>query len=272
MKKLHLIILTTTFLSISCNKKETNLNDNSISVESLNDSLNDNVQNSQKDIQAINQTILYFKEKNIDKIATIINYPLEREHPIPAIENEDDFKRRFNEIFDDHLIQMIANSTAKDWEEVGWRGSMLESGEVWMANSDGIITTINYQSEEEKKLKKDLIVNEKNTLHSSINNFIAPIYKLETNDTYIRIDDLGNDNYRYSSWKLNAEKTSKPEEMITKGVARYEGSLNVEYLTFKKGTKTIIISDNLGEGDHPKNLEILVNNKTILETPVYFSK
>jgi hypothetical protein len=69
---------------------------------------------------------------------------------------------------------------------------MLENGVLWMENSDGIITAVNYQSDFEKKLKKYLINKEKENLHSSLKTFESPTYKIKTKNYLIRIDNLTN--------------------------------------------------------------------------------
>ena len=108
-------------------------------------------------IDSINEVIALFKTGNIDGISEKINFPLYREYPLPAIKDKEEFKQRFNEVFDKILIDKISDSKIEQWSEVGWRGIMLDDGVLWMANSDGIITSVNYQSDFEKKRRKDLI-------------------------------------------------------------------------------------------------------------------
>ena len=105
-----------------------------------------------------------FKSYNVDQIPNFISFPLDRQYPIPSIKNKNEFNKRFSEVFDKILIDKIANSKIEQWSEVGWRGIMLDDGVVWMANSDGIITAVNYQSDFEKKLRSDLIAKEKENL------------------------------------------------------------------------------------------------------------
>src|SRR5690625_4728282 len=89
--------------------------------------------------------ITFFREKNIDKIANIIHFPLKREYPIPSIEDEKEFKKRFEEVFDNTLVAKIANSNPKQWSEIGWRGIAFENGDVWL-DHEGKIFAVNYQS------------------------------------------------------------------------------------------------------------------------------
>ena len=120
-------------------------------------------------VASINNVIDLFKQKEVDKILNIISFPLHRQYPIQSIKDKTEFTQRFSEVFDKILIDKIANSKIEQWSEVGWRGIMLDDGVVWMANSDGVITAVNYQSDFEKKLRKDLIAKEKENLHISLN-------------------------------------------------------------------------------------------------------
>ena len=62
------------------------------------------------------------KNTNIDKLDSIISYPIQRPYPIPHIRNKQELKNRYSEIFDDSLTSLIANSNIKeDWSDMGWR-------------------------------------------------------------------------------------------------------------------------------------------------------
>jgi hypothetical protein len=143
---------------------------------------------------------------------------------------------------------------------------MLDNGVLWMANSDGIITVINYQSDFEKKLRKDLIDNKKKYLHSSLKTFESPTYKIKTKNYLIRIDELTNDKYRYASWKTTKKETSKPDIVMNDGELELDGSVGNQSITFVQGKYTYIIYRNsIGEKNSPDiTLEIKKDGKTIL--------
>jgi len=64
----------------------------------------------QNEIENIQKLIKLFQTKNADGISKIIKYPLKREYPIPDVKNEVDFRKRFNQIFDQKIIDEISNS------------------------------------------------------------------------------------------------------------------------------------------------------------------
>lgn len=206
------------------------------------------------------------KSNKKEAVANVIRYPLNREYPIPAIKNKADFIKKYDQIFDTALKnEIIKSNPAKDWSEVGWRGIMLNQGTLWI-DTDGKIIAINYQSKFESDLKNKLITSEKNKLNPSIAKFKAPVTILETSKFRVRIDDLGNDNYRYASWSIKQKMSEKPDLIITNGKWIADGSGGNHSYEFKKGNYTyqcfIIV---LGESDAPPaRLIITQNEKEIL--------
>ncbi|NJR76578.1 MAG: hypothetical protein HC773_29510 [Scytonema sp. CRU_2_7] len=176
MKHIKLTALTFGLLLFGCNQSATKatITSNEKSASITEDKVlkqekpDDNEKLSDDKVKSINNVIELFKLNNVDKISDIISFPLSRQYPIPCIKNKIEFNKRFSEVFDKILIEKIANSKIEQWAEVGWRGIMLDDGVVWMANSDGVITAVNYQSDFEKKLKADLIAKDKENLHASL--------------------------------------------------------------------------------------------------------
>ncbi len=224
----------------------------------------DELEVAEKD--SILRMISLFKTKNIDAISEKISYPLEREYPIPSIKDKAEFKQRFQEVFDAFLVAKIANSKIEDWSEVGWRGIMLDNGEVWMGNSDGTITSVNYQSEFEKQRKETLIAEDKEKINTSLKTFKLPTYKIKTKNFLIRIDELENEKYRYASWKISDNESSKPELVLQNGTIEFGGSGGNHVITFVNGKYTYkVYRIILGEGDSPEiRLIVEKDGKTIL--------
>lgn len=206
--------------------------------------------------------------KNGDKeaISKRIKFPLKRENPIPSVKNKADFIKRYNQIFDNVLIEKITKSNpAKDWSEMGWRGIMLNQGDLWM-DTDGKISSVNYQSEAELKIKNSLIAAQKKNVNASLSKFKEPVAILETSKFRIRIDDLGNNKFRYASWSIKNKMTDKPDLIIENGVFSADGTGGNHHYEFKKGDFRyechIIV---LGEKNSPPaTLIIYQNGKKIL--------
>lgn len=214
----------------------------------------------------ISKFILEVKKGDKEAISKHFKFPFKRENPIPSIKDKADFVKRYNQIFDKVLIQKITKSDpAKDWSEVGWRGIMLNQGDMWI-DTDGRIISINHQSDEELKLKNSLIASQKKTVNSSLSNFKEPVAILETSKFRIRIDDLGNDNYRYASWSIKQKMTDKPDLIIENGVFHADGTGGNHYYEFKKGNfKYECYFIVLGEKNSPPaTLTVYQSGKEIL--------
>ncbi len=143
--------------------------------------------------------------KNEDKykLSTQISFPLKRSSPIPPINNSAQFLDRYKEIFDDGFVTEIINSNPDtDWGPVGSKGIMLFNGDLWL-DSEGKLIGVNHQSPIEKRIQDKLLNNIKNNLHHSLAEFDNSVLTMETSKFKIRIDDLGNGNFRYASWSSN---------------------------------------------------------------------
>ncbi len=164
------------------------------------------------------------KNDDTQILKTLIKYPLNREYPIPDIKDENDFVKRYDQIFDDVLKNIIINSKLdKDWEAVGWRGIMLYSGVVWI-DYEGKLIGLNYQSNKEEALLNKLLEEDKSSLHHSLVNFKRPEVILETKKFRIRIDQLNNDLYRYASWSIDSETNVPPDLVLQNGEVIFDGS------------------------------------------------
>jgi hypothetical protein len=220
-----------------------------------------------KEIERIKSLIALFKKKDIDGISNKVSYPLYRQYPIPHIKDKEEFIKRFSEVFDQILIDKIANSEISQWSEVGWRGIMLDNGDLWI-DTDGVITSVNYQTGFEKNLITSLIANEKGNLHTSLKTFKSPIYKIKTKIYLIRIDEVTDYNYRYAAWKVDEKETSKPDLVLNNGQIEYQGSGGNHVITFVNGIYTYKIYRNVIGTDTSSDitLEVEENGKIILKT------
>lgn len=180
-----------------------------------------------------------------------------------------EFLNRYNEIFDDSLKQAIINSDIhKDWSNVGWRGFMLHNGLVWI-DTDGDLKSINYQSGFEKKEWERLIERQRSKLYPGLRKYQEPVLFMATKKFRIRIDDLGNGDYRYASWPINKSQAEKPDLVLANGRFEPDGNGgNHEYI-FKKGdyTYSCYIWIITPDGSPPAVLTISKGKKKILKEP-----
>ncbi|QDP86614.1 hypothetical protein FNJ88_01410 [Chryseobacterium sp. SNU WT5] len=196
-------------------------------------------------INNIEKIINTFKENNIDIIASMVKYPLNREYPLPNINNREALKIRFNEVFDQELIERIAHSKVDQWSDVGWSGIMLDRGVLWIDSDGGQILAVNHQTDLERKLLEKLIAKDKESLAPSLRHFKSPVYKILTKRYLIRIDELNNSKYRYTSWKIGQNESSKPDLILNNGELVFEGSGGNHDIIFRNGNYEYEVSRNI---------------------------
>lgn len=142
------------------------------------------------------------EDGDAETVATFVCYPLERDSPLPPIENEEQFVAYFPVLFDDAFRQeMREGRFSRDWEEVGCRGVMYRNGALWVdatLESGGKINCVNYQSAGEKQLREALIEEERATLPSGFTGLCDPVFCFETDDREIagRVDREENGDFR----------------------------------------------------------------------------
>jgi hypothetical protein len=226
------------------------IKENVVEDNATSDSEQNTLEPEEKD--SIQKLIELFKKIDIEGISNKITYPLKRDYPIPPIHNKEEFKERFYEVFDQKLIDQIAQSDICQWSEVGWRGIMLDNGVVWMSFEPGFISTINYQTKREKNIQEELIKRDKEKLPLTLRKFKCPVYKIQTEKFLIRIDELNENKYRYVSWKAGSNESNQPDLVLKNGSCEMQGSGGNHEFTFVNGIYTYKVRRNiLGERDSP---------------------
>jgi hypothetical protein len=229
-----------------------------------------NAQEGLSDSASVNPIVRNFiaaiKHHDTNKIARMMSFPFSREYPIPAIKNRKELGKRYGELFDENLVNLISRSDPNnDWSAVGWRGIMLQDGAVWLGYDDKLLA-VNYQSAAEKKMLQQLVGKEKDILHASLRQYKEPVHILETKKYRIRIDKLSNGKYRYASWKLDTKMSEQPDLVINNGVVEFDGSGGNHHYTFTNNGYTYICEIVIlgGNNDAPAVLHLLKAEKEIL--------
>lgn len=195
--------------------------------------------------ESVKRFIDCIKKNDRIELSKMVHYPLHRRSPIPSIRTSDEFLKRFDEVFDKKLIDTISKSDIdRDWEIYYVRGNheaALTNGTIWI-EYDGRLGAINYESEIEKKKRQELLEADRNSLHSSLKDFIKPVLEWKTKKFRIRIDrltdyNMGNsgDKYRYAAWPINKLPSDKPDLIITNGKCIPDGSGGNHHYEFRKG-------------------------------------
>ena len=220
----------------------------------------------QKYHESVLPVIAAFKTNDKTAIAAHIRYPLKRQYPLPDIKNEAEFITRFDEVFNDELVVVIGSSNINtDWDSVGWRGIMLNNGVMWV-DTDGKVIAVNTQNTTEHVRVEKLIAQDKQSLHSSIKTFQKPILDWKTASYRVRIDDLGDGNFRYASWSIDKSPSDKPDIVLINGDITFEGSGGNHHYTFKNGRYSYVLHVTIIGCDTSSLgwLEVYKNDKQLL--------
>ncbi|MGZ8066022.1 hypothetical protein [Aeromonas salmonicida] len=203
-------------------------------------------------------------------LANQMKYPFKQEYPIPAIKNASEMLTRFDEVFDDAILNSIASfRVGQDWQTMGWRGIMLGSGEVWM-DFDGKVIGINHQTAQAAKLKAELIASQKSDLYPGLRDYESPELMWQTEKFTIRIDDMGDGHYRCASWAKGKALGDKPDLVLKNGTVRVEGTGGNHTYQFKSGPyRYECVVTVLGERGVPTGVLVVYKNDVeIMSQPV----
>lgn len=220
---------------------------------------------SETHLKLVQNIISIFKVNDVDVISDCIEYPVSREYPLPRINNAAELKSRFDEIFDEKLINTIVNSKPEQWAEVGWRGIMLLDGLIWIDGEDGKITTVNYQSEFEKDLQEKIIYNDTKVLYPSLREFESPLLKILTLNHLIRIDELATGKMRYAAWKSTEDESLEPDLVLVNGEMEIQGTGGNFAIVFTNDNYTYTIFRNfIGDQNRPDATLVVERNGQII--------
>ncbi len=223
-------------------------------------------------IEMVTKLVALIKNDQIDSLSLKVDYPLRREYPLPDIKNEIEFKNEYSNIIDSTFKAEITSSDIKtNWSDMGWRGIMLNHGSIWIGYS-GNVTAINNETKAEEDKRLRLIDIEKCKLHQNVRKFKRPICIFNTSKFRIRIDELNDNSYRYTSWNVNDSISSVPSLIINSGEWIPDGTGGNNYYRFKNGIYTyeiyIIV---IGMDESPDaELTVFKDNKEILKQEMTF--
>jgi hypothetical protein len=223
----------------------------------------------------IEKVIEILKSKDPKKISEIMRFPYKFcDRFYPDICDENDFIKRFDEVFDDEILnkifecKRISKYRIKYSGQCGCCGFMINKGLIWMDYSSGGIFRVNRKTEVYKKKLKKLIEDEKKKLHSSLRNFIVPVSKFLGIDVLVRIDLLESEEYiqqckfRLCIWKkknIKFEDTAKlertkPDIVLDKSVVYTQASMGLITYNFSNNNDYIVIIEPIMDSAHAKGL------------------
>ena len=224
---------------------------------------------SQRTSRQVKELIAAFSSTDQALIANYMVFPYEMPHPIPAITSPKEFVKRFSQVFDEDIIKVIRKSNVEDWQTIGWRGTMLADGIVWM-NDEGKVYRVTQAAKGVMDWRKQLEQQDKARLHPSVRIYEEAIALLFTNEYFIRIDRVKGEEYRLSAWKKEEKMSTAPSYVFEKGFLEIEGSMANRLFTFSETVnkgKLVIFLDFPG-GESNTDVLIYYSNEAEYELEV----
>lgn len=224
--------------------------------------------NYEMDYPAIRQFMYWVETDNREALSKHVEYPLHQPFKIPSIKDEAEFVSRFDEVFDEELMAAIANSSIEDdWGAVGWRGIMFGSGQVWLTY-EGNLRGVNHTTKKTLALKEESFAAERKRLHPSLHQFIYPILEWKTKNYTIRIDEVQDHDYRYTSWSIDKKLSDEPDLVLYDGELHHQGSGGNHNYDFKNDDYIYRVDVNImgkfGYEEYPGYLEVLKSDVKLL--------
>jgi hypothetical protein len=170
----------------------------------------------------ISQFISQVSNSDWEALGESITYPLERNFPIPAIENKNDFIKRHSELFDDSLIAMISSSIIdSNWSDGGLRGIVMKDAGIWL-DREGNLINIKYQTASERAMETELIEAERAVLPVFLQGYVRPVLQMNTEKWVIRIDQVKGQSFRFIGWIQGVRNPNRDAvEIIQNGFLQY---------------------------------------------------
>ena len=177
-------------------------------------------------------------------LASLTSYPIRLRYPLKNIANKKQMIALFNTLFDKPFRNRLRRAKVEDWSEVGWHGFYYDRGELWVSSDK--LYTVNYQSDQLKALRENLVKKEMKSLHESLQRDGWKPYQCfrdQSDGSIIRIDKRG-EKYRLALFRKNSALAGEPD-VCSVGTLDIQGTMQIEWFTFPLNNhRSYILSDD----------------------------
>lgn len=217
------------------------------------------------DLDAIERFAGLVEKGKKEEAADLVQFPLRRRNPLPALRNKQEFVASFGDFFDAKTSAALSEALKKkDQALKDWRGTGLDGGMIWA--SGGKITAINLATAKQEKAAAEALRLEKRNTHSSVDKYEAVEFACDAPSHRVRVQRLVGGNYRYVSWRPGENLSAVPEQVLEKGEAEHLGSGGGTIYRFRDG-KTLyeVTQTGICGEDCNSYLQVTRGKKTALK-------
>jgi hypothetical protein len=197
------------------------------------------------------------KTRQIEKVVARVAYPLRRQKPVPFVMNAQDMTNRYAVILDEDLVKRISESKPfENWGPVGYKGIMLNDGDVWL-DFDGKVIAINTGSEQEIEDMKHRWA-------------AAPAYTFETSKFRIQISKPSEGEYKYMSWSVYASPESEPDLVVHHGafIGNQLDAGHEFHFNNGKYEYTVLATSHTKDGPVEGRFQVGLSGKLLVDQPI----
>lgn len=204
---------------------------------------------------------------NKKKLASLCRYPICRPYPLHDIESREQMEAYFNVMFDKAFRKRMKNITDDDWDNRGWRGYSIGSGELCVYDS---LCAVNYSSPKEQRMLRARVKMDLKSINASLRGkgwkpYFC--YRDCTDGSVIRIDvkeDYERE-YRLAKYDKGSQPSDMPDVLMY-GTVSMNGSMHYRYHEFcNEQGDSISFGDIFCDPDDDGTIEMKWENERMTE-------
>jgi hypothetical protein len=183
------------------------------------------------------------KNDHIVELASLIEFPIIMDDPIPEIKSQDEFILIYPNLIDSVFKEKLVNLKKSDiFLDDIFQSFGLFNGEIYV-NSNGKIKRINYRSKAILELRKQLTNELISNAYPTIMAWKENILVCQNEKLRFRIDLMPNDSLRFILWNRPKGLSSQPDLILLNGIQESRGTYGGWTYTFPNDEKSYIIDD-----------------------------
>jgi hypothetical protein len=205
-------------------------------------------------IEKFDRIVRLIKYDSVATLASLAQYPITRENPLPDINSTKEFIANYRIMVDSGLKEKLKQFSDSDIFEhngnYGLVGGVFD-GDIWL-NENGVLLGF-VPSETEDKLMQKMNDDIRGKMYSSIKKWKRNILVCTTEKYLIRVDET-DEGLRYISWSNGHSISEKPDLILYGGKEEAQGEMGGWTYTFKNGKWGYVIDEvELCEDDKPQD-------------------
>ena len=200
--------------------------------------------NIKKAIENFKKIQEWIKTDDAESLSNHIVYPFKRNEDSPSISDATAFKQYYSTLFDAKMKEKFMNMTFEKWRFLSQNNGNIgfELGQVWLT-PNGKIQSIHFISNKEKASIESKEETIKSQIHSDVSSWKENLAYIENHKFIIRVEYLGDYQYRYVSWSKPKTISDKPDLILVRDYVKDVKSNGNTHYSFTNGIWTYRVNN-----------------------------